>query len=280
MPRHPPNTYQSKAHVPLATALWPRRYASLIHQLARREVAARYRGSMLGMIWVIVNPLAMLAVYTLVFHGIFKARWGSGSGGGLEFALNLYAGLIVYLLFAECVGRAPRLILDHPNLVKKVIFPLEILAWTSLSSAMFQLLVNLFILTIATGAFQGGIAVSMLAMPLVLLPLVPLILGLSWFLGALGVYIRDIGQIVTLSLSLLLFLSPVFYPASALPESWQSWLVLNPLSPAIEQVRRLLLLGLMPDWGLWLTSLVANLSIAWLGLLFFKRTRQGFADVI
>lgn len=280
MPHVTPNNQGPIGRVSLATALWPTRYFGLIRQLAQRDVAARYRGSILGMVWVVVTPLAMLAAYTLVFHGIFNARWASGTGGGAEFALNLYAGLIVYLLFADCVGRAPRLVLDQPNLVKKVIFPLEILAWTALSAAAFHALVSLSVLTIVISVFQGKIAIGALALPLILLPMVPLLLGLSWFLSALGVYIRDIGQIVTLGLSLLLFLSPVFYPVSALPEHWQPWLILNPLTPTIEQVRQVLIVGRMPDWNLWLSGLAANLAIAYVGLRFFKRTRPGFADVV
>lgn len=275
-----PKTLGPGGNPSFAAALWPRRHFSLILQLAKREVSARYRGSVLGMSWVVVNPLAMLAVYTLVFQGIFKARWASGSGGGPEFALNLYAGLIVYLFFSECVGRAPRMVVEQPNLVKKVIFPLEILAWTSLSAALFHLIVNVTVLTFAVSIFHRPISLSVLALPIVLLPTLPLLLGLSWFLGALGVYVRDIGQVVSLGLSLLLFLSPVFYPVSALPQRWQPWLAVNPLTPTMEQARQVLLQGGMPDLELLIASFAINLVIAYLGLFFFKRTRPGFADVV
>lgn len=252
----------------------------LIWQFARREVLARYRGSVLGLSWAFMQPLLMLAVYTFVFHEIFRMRWGTGEGGGIEFALQAYAGLLVFNLVSECLGRAPRLVLDQPNLVKKVIFPLEILPWTALFATLFHAAVNCFVLVLATLVFRGALPVTVLALPLVLLPLVPFLLGMSWFLAALGVYVRDIGQVIALLLNLLLFLSPVFYPTTALPERWQPWLLLNPLAGVIEQTRAVTLAGLWPDWGLLAAQLAVASALAWLGAIWFAKTRKGFADVI
>ncbi|OGA52935.1 MAG: sugar ABC transporter permease [Betaproteobacteria bacterium RIFCSPLOWO2_12_FULL_62_58] len=264
----------------LGAFLFPRRHALLIWQFAQRDVLARYRGSTLGLTWAFAQPLLMLGVYTFVFHEVFKVRWHGGQGGGVEFALQVYAGLVVYNIVAECAGRAPRLVLDYPNLVKKVIFPLEILPWTTLLASAFHAAINCLVLLAAAALLRGSLTASALALPLVLLPLVPALLGISWFLAALGVFVRDVGQVVALALNLLLFLSPVFYPLSALPERWQGWLLLNPLAAVIEQVRRVVIEGAWPDWKLLALQFAAGVIVAALGARWFAATRKGFADVL
>ena len=258
----------------------PLRQRTLIWQFARRDVLARYRGSLLGLGWSFLTPLLMLAVYTFVFRVVFKARWTDGATGDFEFALQVYAGLIVFSLFAEVVSRAPRLVLDQPNLVTKVVFPLEILPWVAVLAGLFHLALNLVALLAATAIARGGLPPSVLALPLVLAPFVPLLLGLAWFLAALGVFVRDVGQITTLLVSLLMFLSPVFYPVSSLPERWQPWLRANPLTPVMEQLRRVALDGLWPDWPQLALHLVIAGAVAWAGARWFAATRKGFADVI
>lgn len=264
--------------------LTPWRLRLLFWQLVQRDVLARYRGSLLGLLWSFATPLLMLAVYTFVFSVVFQARWGGAAapegGGRLEFAILLFAGLIVFNLFAECINKAPGLVLGHASYVKRVVFPLHVLPWVSLGSALFHALISLLVLLLAMlvdGRVPGLMA---LWLPLVLLPFGLMILGLSWLLAALGVYLRDIGQVVGLMLTALMFLSPIFYPASALPESVRAWLALNPLSLIIEQLRRVLVWNQAPDWlGLGVYTLVA-LLVAWLGLAFFEKVRRGFADVL
>ena len=258
---------------------FPFRYRTLIRQFAQREVLARYRGSVFGLAWSFLTPLMMLAVYTFVFREVFQARWGQGGGDGIDFALRMYAGLVVFNFFAECVTRAPRLIVDQPNLVKKVVFPLQLLAWVSTFSALFHLAVNAAVLLLAALAAGYGHA-SMLLLPLVWLPLVPLLLGLGWFLAALGVYLRDIGQIIGLAVSLLMFMSPIFYPVSALPERWRFWLHLNPLTLIIEDTRQVVLDGTLPAAQPLLLYMMAALAVAFLGAAWFRATREGFADVL
>jgi len=253
---------------------------TLIWQFVRRDVLVRYRGSLLGLGWSILTPLLMLAVYTFVFRVIFKARWTDGANGDFEFALQVYAGLIVYTLFAEVVNRAPRLVLEQPNLVTKVVFPLEILPWVAVLAGLFHLALNLLVLLAAAALARGGLPMSALALPLVLAPLVPLLLGLAWFLAALGVFVRDVGQITTLAVSLLMFLSPVFYPVSVLPQEWQPWLRANPLAPVMEQLRRVALAGMWPDWPQLALNLAVAGVIAWAGARWFAATRKGFADVL
>jgi len=258
----------------------PLRQRTLIWQFARRDVLARYRGSLLGLGWSFLTPLLMLAVYTFVFRVVFKARWGAGGSDDFEFALQVYAGLIVFGLFSEVVSRAPRLVLEQPNLVKKVVFPLEILPWVAVLAGLFHLALNLAVLLAATALSRGDLPLSIVALPLVLMPFVPLLLGLGWFLAALGVFVRDVGQITSLAVTLLMFLSPVFYPVSSLPERWQPWLLANPLTPVMEQLRRVTLEGLWPDWPQLLLHLVIASAVAWLGARWFTVTRNGFADVI
>ncbi len=258
----------------------PLRQRTLIWQFARRDVLARYRGSLLGLGWTFLTPLMMLAVYTFVFRVVFKARWSDGTGGDFEFALQVYAGLIVFGLFAEVANRAPRLVLDQPNLVKKVVFPLEILPWVAVLAGLFHLVLNVVVLLAAVAIARGGLPLSTLSLPLVLASFVPMLLGLGWFLAAIGVFVRDVGQITTLLVSLLMFLSPVFYPISMLPERWQPWLRANPLTPMIEQMRRVVLEGSLPDWSQLLLNLAVGIVVAWLGARWFNATRKGFADVL
>lgn len=255
------------------------RQRSLIWQFVKRDVQSRYRGSWLGLGWSFLTPLLMLAVYTFVFREVFQSRWSQGNGGGIDFALRMYAGLVVFNFFAECLSRAPRLIVDQPNLVKKVVFPLELLAWVSILAALFHLAVNALVLILAALAFGYG-QPTMLLLPLVWLPLLPLLLGGSWFLAALGVYVRDIGQVIGLAISLLMFMSPIFYPVSAMPERWRFWLHLNPLTLVIENTRLVMLDGGVPDLLLLLAYFLVALLVAVLGGWWFQATRKGFADVL
>lgn len=262
-----------------ASPYLPLSHRALIWQLIKREVQAKYRGSVLGLAWTFLTPLLMLAVYTFVFREIFKARWGTGEGGGVEFAIFAFAGLVALSWFNDVIGRAPRLVLEQPNLVKRVVFPLPVLAWVAVGSGAVTLLVNAFVLLLAS-TLAGYAHLTALWLPLVWLPLLPLLLGLTWFLSALGVYLRDIGQVIGLALTLLMFLSPVFYPASALPEKLQPWLFLNPLTLIMEQTRAVLLLGQTPDFAALALHFIVALLIAALGAAWFQATRKGFADVL
>jgi lipopolysaccharide transport system permease protein len=264
--------------VEMVASLWRNR--SLIHASAKREVVGRYRGSALGLLWSFINPLFMLAVYTFVFSVVFKARWGAGSGSKTEFALVLFAGLIVFNLFAECVNRAPDLILANANYVKKVVFPLEILPFVGLLSAAYHALISLGVWLAAYLVLFGPPHITALALPLVILPFALFILGLGWILASLGVFLRDVSQFIGLVTTTLMFLSPIFYPASALPESYRHFLYLNPLTPVIEMTRDLLYWGKLPDPGLMAAYWLVTGVFAWLGFVWFQNTRKGFADVL
>ena len=262
----------------MIVSLWRNR--GLVKTLVQREVIGRYRGSLLGIFWSFFNPVFMLIIYTFVFSVVFKARWNAGSDSKTEFALMLFAGLIVFNLFSECVNRAPSLILSNVNYVKKVVFPLEILPWVSLGSAFFHTLISLLVWLLAYFMFFGMPHVTILLLPFVMFPLFLLIMGLSWGLASLGVYFRDISQLITMLTTVLMFLSPIFYPIEAMPQKYQHILGLNPLALPIGQARGVLFWGKVPDFYLLLVYTLVSALIAWLGFVWFQKTRKGFSDVL
>jgi len=263
----------------MIASFWRNR--ELIWQMTRREVVGRYKGSVMGLAWSFLNPVFMLVVYTFVFSVVFKARWGvGGDESKTQFAVVLFVGMIVHGLFAEVLNRAPGLILGNVNYVKKVVFPLEILPAISMGAALFHTLVSLFVLLIAFVVFNGFLHWTVIFIPLVLLPLVIFTLGLAWMLVSIGVYIRDIGQTIGIFTTVMLFVSPVFFPITALPARIQPWMMANPLTFIIEQARDVLIWGALPNWqGLGFYTLAATF-VAWAGYVWFQKTRKGFADVL
>jgi lipopolysaccharide transport system permease protein len=249
-------------------------------QLTKREVVGRYRGSVLGLAWSFFNPLLMLTVYTFVFSVVFKARWNVAEEDKVNFAIILFVGLIVHGLFAECINRAPGLILSNSNYVKKVVFPLEILPSVALGSALFHAGISLVVLLAAQLVINQRLPWTVLIFPLILLPLLLATAGFAWLLSALGVYVRDIAQATSIFTTVLMFLSPLFYPVSALPENYQLWLHLNPLTYIIEEGRNVLIFGKTPNWTGWMVAFAASLLISAVGFWWFQKTRKGFADVL
>lgn len=274
-----PSVTKPTSLVALGRSLWCNR--ELIAQMTRREVDGRYKGSVIGLAWAFFNPVFMLAVYTFVFSAVFKARWGvGGDESKTQFALVLFVGMIVHGLLAEVLNRAPDLILGNVNYVKRVVFPLEVLPVISMGAALFHSLVSLGVLLIAFFAFNGHLYWSAFLVPLVMLPLVILTLGLAWLLASLGVFLRDVGQTIGIVTTVLMFLAPVFYPVTALPQEFRPWIMANPLTFIIEQAREVLIWGHMPNWtGLAIYTAIAIL-VAWAGYAWFQKTRKGFADVL
>jgi len=257
------------------------RHRQLILQMARRDVIGRYRGSVLGLAWSLVTPLLMLAVYTFLFGVVFRSRWGtSAEEGRVGYALTLFVGLIVHGLFAECVNRAPGLVLQHASFVKRVVFPLEILPWTVLASALFHASVSLCIWVLVAVASGAPLSPAALLLPLVFVPLVLLTMGCTWFLASLGVYLRDVGHSVALLTTVLLFLAPILYPMSAVPPDYRALIRLNPLTFVVEQARAVLTAGALPDFAGLAVFTAGSLLVATLGLWWFQKTRPGFADVL
>lgn len=260
-------------------SMW--RHRALVAQMSKREVVGRYKGSVLGLAWSFFYPAVMLAVYTFVFSVVFKARWGLDVGQSRwDFALNLFMGMTVFALFAESAAKAPTLIVGNVSYVKKVVFPLELLGVIALGGALFHSLVSFAILTLAALVINGALPITAVALPVVLVPLILVSLAFILFTSALGVFLRDVSQSIGVLLTVLQFLSPVFYPVAALPERFQQWMLLNPLTFVIEQARIVFFEARWPDWlGLgiyWVVSVLILQAAFW----WFQKTRKGFADVL
>ncbi len=253
---------------------------ALIGQLARCEIVGRYRGSVLGLFWSFVIPLMMILVYTFVFSFIFQARWGSETSSRTDFAIFLFSGLTIYSLFSECIAKAPTLIVSNPNYVKKFIFPLEILPIVSLAASIFHFAVSCSVLLVFYFASHGFVHWTVIFLPFILLPLLIFIVGLSWVLCSLGIYLRDVGQSIGIVMTLMLFISPIFYPASVLPAEFRPFLFLNPITFIIEQYRDILIFGNQPAWTRLGMYSAVSLTVLVLGFVWFQKAKKGFADVL
>lgn len=252
----------------------------LIGAMTSREISGRYKGSWLGIFWSLLTPILLLIVYTFVFGVIFQARWPQSQGVDENFAAMLFCGIIVHALFAEVLTRAPKLIIENSNYVKRVIFPLEILSWITVFTSMFHFLVAFLILVVSVVLFGSGISWTILWLPLWLMAITLWMVGVAWLFSALGVYLRDLSYVAAFLATVLIFLSPVFYPASAVPEGFAKAMSINPLTFYIESLRDIVVLGQLPDAGECVTAGVISLVVFFLGFAFFQRVRPGFADVL
>jgi len=258
--------------------LWP-----LTFSLTRREISARYRGSLLGLAWSLLIPLMMLGIYTFVFGLVFKSRW-SGNGQQpssiSDYAIILFSGLIVFQLFSDVLNRAPGLVLANGNYVKKVVFPLQVLVPVALGSALFNLLVSIAVLFAFMLVVHYPLQLTILWLPVILFPYCLLILGAAWLLAALGVYMRDIGQVLGTLITALMFLSPVFFPVSNLPSWAQKTVMLNPVAVPVSLARDALVFGMRPHMLPLVLYAFVSVVICVVGYIFFQKTRKGFADVL
>jgi lipopolysaccharide transport system permease protein len=266
---------------PLLTALEHRK---LIMRLVWRDILARYRGSLLGVAWSVITPLILLTVYTFVFSVVFNARWEdvgtSASTSKTYFAAVLFAGLIVFNIFSETIVRAPTLVLNNVSYVKKVVFPLEILPTVSLLVSLFNAAISFVILAVFYTIAFGVPPLTALAIPIIVLPLIIVILGVSLFLASLGVFVRDLQQFMGVVTMVFMFLTPLFYPLSALPAAYQGYVGLSPITISIESVRQALFKGTLPEILPWSISFGVSLLVWWLGFVWFQKTRKAFADVV
>jgi len=263
----------------MVKTIWQHR--ALIRQMTVREVVGRYRGSFMGLAWSFFNPLLMLLVYTFVFTTVFHSRWAGAAGTGkANFAIVLFIGMIVYSIFADNINRAPTLIISNTSYVKRVVFPLEILPVIGMGASVFHAMVSLVVWLLAYIFLVGVPHLTALFLPLVILPFAIGILGASWFLASVGVFMRDVNQSVGILTTALMFLAPVFYSIENLPPEFKPVIMANPATFIIEQAREVLVWGNMPDWiGLGIYSLV-SLLFAWAGFWWFQKTRKGFSDVL
>lgn len=253
---------------------------ALTFKLAKRDVLGRYRGASFGLTWSLISPFLMLCVYTFAFGSVLGGRWPRVESGHDSFAMIVFVGLIVHGLFAECFNRAPTLIVSNPNFVKRVIFPLEILPWPMLISALFHTSMNIVVFVLLRFVLDGQFSWTLVLLPFVLLPLVVLLLGLSWFLASLGVYLRDVSQVTGVVSTALLFLSSALIPVESVAGNYRWLFRLNPLTPIIDQARNVMLWNKMPDWIVLGQYLLLATVVAYLGYAWFSLTRRGFSDVL
>jgi lipopolysaccharide transport system permease protein len=280
----------ANAPVPLAALLSPLHLArtlttrrAMIAQFALRELTARNKGTLLGLAWTFLHPLLMLAVYTFVFAVVWQARWGDAdaSANHALFATSVFCGLIVYDVFGSTVAAAPSLIVSQPNYVKKVIFPLEVLPLAQLGASLCVCGVSILILVGGNLLFAGGISPTIWLFPVVLVPLLSLAAGIAWFLAALGVFLRDLKQLVVgVLVPVLFFVTPIFYPPERVPGSFRWIIGVNPLAAIVDNARRTLLYGQWPDWHSLGLSALAGLVALQLGYAFFMKAKRSFADVL
>jgi lipopolysaccharide transport system permease protein len=256
------------------------RHFALVVQMARRDVVGRYRGSFVGLLWSFFNPLLMLMIYTFVFGIIFKSRWNDQVAGHFGFAIILFAGLNINSLFTECANRAPTLIVENTNFVKKVVFPLEVLSWSALGSALFHLLISTIVLLVISLLVKGSLPWTIVLFPAVVMCFLPFVAGTIWLLASLGVFLRDLKQAIGIVTAALMFLAPILYPKEFIPEPYRDWMYLNPLTVIVEASQDVLIWGRQPSWihlGLYTVS---SCLFAWLAFAWFERSRKGFADVL
>lgn len=256
------------------------RHRALIARLASRQIQARQRGSVLGMAWTVLHPLLMLAIYTFVFSVVFQSRWEVQDGGRAQFALFLFTGMTIYSIFSQCVNEAPSLMTGNITYIKQMRFPIEIFSWVSLAVALFDFCVSGLVLVAFLFAIEGVPPVQALYVPLVLVPVLLLALSASWFVASIGVFFRDIAQLTGLFTTALLFLSPIFYPASRIPESLHRLYFANPFASILEMAKGSLFAGATPDWRVFALLMVGSWACAWSGYVWFMRTKRGFADVL
>lgn len=257
--------------------IWKNRF--LILELSKRGFTHRYQGSYGGVAWSFIQPMFLLGVYTLVFSVILKARWGY-SGDTKEFALILFAGLIILNTFSECLNKAPLLITSNPNFVKKVVFPLEILPWVMVITVLLQTLVSIAIWFLGYFILFGLPNQTALYFPVILVSFFPVLLGVGWLLSAIGIIVRDISQLTLLFSHSLLFLTPIFYSKESAPPVLQNLLMLNPLTYLVEQFRFVLFYGQMPSWTGLTVYFLFSLLFAWASLKIFRLLQPGFADLV
>lgn len=264
----------------------------LLWQLGCRDIQSRYKGSVLGILWSLITPILTVGLYTFLFSVVFHAQWGedfrstdiassSSSGPGhAQYALILFTGLMLHSFLADIMQRATGVVVSQANLVKKVVFPLHVLPAVVVFSSVFQILVSGMVLLLALLLSGQGAHLSWVCLPLLLAPFVVLGLGVAWFLSALGVYLRDLGQIMSWLITALLFSAPVLYPLNTVSQKLGAYLLLNPLTFMVEEWRQVIYAGTWPHWGAWGVYAGVSFLMASLGFTVFAKMKKGFADVL
>ncbi|KQQ58468.1 hypothetical protein ASF69_13820 [Rhizobium sp. Leaf311] len=260
--------------------LWMHR--GLIAAMTKRALIARYKGSVMGVLWTLINPLLMLSIYSFMFIFVFSPKWQAAGDGSHQssFVPILFIGLIIHAFFAEIVNNSPNLVNSNVNFVKKIVFPLEILSAVCVLSALINSFVAWLVLICVQNVLGSDFHGTAILFPVIMIPFAVLSLGLSWAIASLGVFVRDIAQIAGFVVSASLFLSPIFYPVSALPEIIKPLIQLNPITFVVEQARRVTIYGDLPVLMGIAVYTIAAIIVAYTGFFLFQKLRKGFADVL
>ena len=269
-----------QAHRTIWRPLWqlPSR-AELIFSFAKRELLGRYKGSVLGIAWAVLTPVVMIAIFTFIFAGIFGARFGA-SDSHWDYALYLFCGLLPWTMFQESLQQSAHTIVTHANLVKRVVFPLETLPAAQVVAALGTQLFATVALLIATIIIRQRLELTALWLPVLLIPQLLFTLGASWLIASLGVFLRDITQGITLLLMAWMYLTPIIYPESIVPDRFRPLMNFNPFTALVRSYRRTFLEGAAPDWSGLAYFAAFALVIFVFGYWWFARTRKSFADVV
>ncbi len=253
---------------------------TLLLQMVKRNIASRYRGTTFGLIWSVVQPLMMLCIYTFVFSVVFQTRWGTTENVRGSFAIIMFCGMALFNIFSECVNIGCSVIVNNPNFVKKVVFPLEILPVVQVISSTVLGMIWFVLLLLGVLLVFHKLSFLMLLLPLILIPLAMFSLGITFFTASFGVYFRDTQYIVSVLLQILFFMTPIFYPIQAVPEKYHLFLEINPLTLMIGEARKIFLYGEFPDWiNIGIIYLISFITLI-LGFLWFYKTKDGFSDVL
>ncbi len=257
-----------------------KQYSYLLFQFSQREIVGRYRGSILGVVWSFISPLIMLGIYTFVFGFIFKSRWGADDSGTAGFALNLFAGILLHAILAECLNRASSLMLENVNYIKRIVFPLPLIPLSIVAASVFHFIIGLSVLLVGCLIWYAQLSFTLLLLPALLLPFILLVSGVTFFIAAIGVYIRDTVQVMPLISTVLLFMAPIFYPLQVIPEAFRGWMYLNPLTYPVVEFRHILFDGALPRLDYWCIYMAISIVVLFAGFICFKKLKTGFADVI
>lgn len=250
----------------------------LVFNLSKRDIESKYKGTNLGIIWALLNPIIMLSIYSFIFGFVFKAKWGVNTDG--NYTLIMFTGLLVHAFMAECIGKATTIYVNNVSYVKKVLFPLEALCWVTVLGALFQLVMGCVVYAVFCVISHQSVGFLALLFPIILAPLIFIAYSISLFLSSLGVYVRDMGQIIAVFIAIMLFMSPVFYPITAVPPEYRLFIYLNPITFIVESLRSVILFNKMFDlkgyliyWGISIVMYFA--AVSW-----FNKVKKGFSDVL
>ena len=266
---------------PISAILGIWKYRDLLSQLVRRNIESRYKGTMIGLVWMVVTPFVMLAVYTFVFGVVLKVRWGTEFGDSkAAFAIIMFCGMAVFNIFSESVNGSVSIVTGNPNYVKKVVFPLELLPVSSVLSACFFGLIWIGILLLGIVVFLHKFCLAAVCLPLIFILLILISCGVAWFVASLGVYVRDLAHVIGIIMQVLYFMTPIFYSVEMVPAKFRIFLILNPLTSLVQSTRKVLMYDQWPNWHAMGIVFLLSIVIFQLGYFWFMKTKRGFADVL